>query len=90
MEEVSNREAFEKFKPSRCVFVISVDKKNNLSGMVAGQVMRCSSKPPMLAISLWKGGYTHKLIQQSKEFVIAVPNKGLLKELEFFWVLSWG
>lgn len=84
MKEVSADEAFDKFKPESCVFVISVDKQGKPSGMIAGWNMKCSSEPPMFTVSLWKGGYTHKLIQESKEFVIAVPNKKLVKELEYF------
>jgi flavin reductase (DIM6/NTAB) family NADH-FMN oxidoreductase RutF len=84
MKQVSPKEAFNKFKPESCVFVISVDKKGKPSGMVAGWNMKCSIKPPLFAVALWKKGYTHKLIRQSKEFVIAVPNKKLQKAVEFF------
>ncbi|MCK5629775.1 MAG: flavin reductase family protein, partial [Nanoarchaeota archaeon] len=41
-------------------------------------------EPPLFAVSLSKKGYTHKLIQQSKEFVIAVPNKELEESLLLF------
>ena len=84
MKEALAKEAFNKFKPESCVFVISVDKKGKPSGMIAGWNMKCSTTPPLFAVSLQKKGYTHKLIKQSKEFVIAVPNKKLQKELEFF------
>jgi len=84
MKRVSVEEAFDKLKPENCVFVISVDKKGRPSGMIAGWNMKCSTKPSLFAVALWKGGYTHKLIQQSKEFVIAVPNKKLQKAVEFF------
>lgn len=84
MKEVSPKEAFDKFKPESCVFVISVDKDGKPSGMVAGWNMKCSYDPPLFAVSLQKKGYTHNLIRQSKEFVIAVPNKELQKEVEFF------
>jgi len=52
--------------------------------MIAGWNMKCSTKPPLFAVALWKKGYTHKLIRQSKEFVIAAPNKELQKAVEFF------
>jgi flavin reductase (DIM6/NTAB) family NADH-FMN oxidoreductase RutF len=52
--------------------------------MVAGWNMRCSRVPPLLAVSLQKRGHTHKLIRQSREFVVAVPNKGLEREVRFF------
>jgi flavin reductase (DIM6/NTAB) family NADH-FMN oxidoreductase RutF len=38
----------------------------------------------MLAVALSKEGYTHKLIQEVKEFVIAVPNKKLQKYINVF------
>ncbi len=84
MEKVLVKEAFDRFKPESCVFVISVDGSGRASGMVAGWNMKCSTEPPLFAVSLSKKGYTHELIQQSKEFVVAVPNKELEKAVEFF------
>ena len=84
MEEVTVKDAFDKFKPENCVFVISVDKEDNPSGMVAGWNMKCSMNPPMFAVSLSKRGHTHKLIQESKEFVVAVPNKELESAVVLF------
>jgi len=52
--------------------------------MVAGWNMKCSSTPYMFAVALSKDGYTHKLIQEVKEFVIAVPNKKLQKYINVF------
>ena len=84
MEEVSAREAFDKFKPESCVFVISVDENGKPSGMIAGWNMKCSADPPFFAVSLSKKGNTHKLIRQSGEFVVAVPNKELEKDVVLF------
>lgn len=85
MDEVNNiNEAFEMLKPETCVFVILIDKHGRPSGMINSWHMKCSRDPALFAISLFKTGYTHKLIQQSKEFVIAVPNKELEKEVLFF------
>ena len=84
MKKVSAEKAFERFKPESCVFVISVDKNGKPSGMIAGWNMKCSFKPPLFAVSLSKSGFTHKLIQESKEFVIAVPNKELEEEVVLF------
>lgn len=84
MQEVSLEKSFVAFKPESCVFVISIDKNNKPSGMIAGWNMRCSSEPALFAVSLSKKGHTHKLIQQSKEFVVAVPNESLIKEVEYF------
>lgn len=79
MEDCEIKEAFEKFKPERCVFVISGN-----SGMIAGWNTRCSADPPLFAVSLSKKGHTHKLIRKNKEFVIALPNKELEEAVRFF------
>lgn len=84
MENSTVKEAFDKFKPESCVFVISIDKNENPGGMIAGWNMKCSVDPPLFAVALSKKGYTHTLIQESKEFVVAVPNKELEEEIEFF------
>jgi len=84
MKKVSAKEAFDKFKPESCVFVISTDKDNKPNGMIAGWNMKCSVHPPLFAVSLSMNGNTHKLIKESKEFVVSVPNKSLEKEVNFF------
>ena len=88
MIKVPPQQALNAFKPESCVFVVSVDANNSPNGMVAGWNMKCSNEPPLYAVSLSKQGNTHKLIQQSKEFVIAVPNESLIKELEYFGATS--
>lgn len=84
MEEATSMEAFEKLKPEIYVFVISIDSEGKPNGTVTKCFMKCSYEPRMLAVSLAKGGYTHNLIEASKEFLIAVPNKELEAELDFF------
>ncbi len=84
MKRVTPREAFDRFKPESCVFVISVEPNGRPSGMIAGWNMKCSYEPPLFAVALSRSGYTHRLIRQSKEFVVAVPNKGLQSAVECF------
>lgn len=85
MKAVSVSDAFHKFKPESVVYVLSYDNKyNRPSGMIAGWSMKCSSEPKLYAVALWKKGYTHKLIQNTKEFVVAVPNKELEKAIKIF------
>ncbi|MBP3191199.1 flavin reductase family protein [Natronogracilivirga saccharolytica] len=88
MKKVSVKESFDAFKPESCVFVISVDQKQKPNGMVAGWNMKSSIEPPLYAVSLSKSGNTHKLIQQSGEFVVAVPNKELEKAVRYFGSVS--
>lgn len=84
MKKASVKEAFDKFKPESCVFVISVDADGKPGGMIAGWNMKCSVDPPLFAVSLSKSGHTHRLIQQCKQFVIAVPNSELIEPLLLF------
>jgi flavin reductase (DIM6/NTAB) family NADH-FMN oxidoreductase RutF len=85
MIQIDSSLAIKKFRPEKAVFVISYDNTNHRpSGMVCGWSTTCSSDPDMIAVSLWKKGYTHKLIQETKEFVVAVPNKSLLKAIKVF------
>ena len=85
MKAVPISEAFDIFKPENVVFVISYDRKlKRPSGMVAGWSMKCSSDPKLFSVALWEKGYTHKLIRDTKEFVIAVPDKSLEKALNVF------
>jgi len=84
MKEVSPAQAFATFHPEHAVFVLSVDRQGKPNGMAAAWNMKCPEEPPMIAVAVEKGANTHKLISESREFVIAVPNKALEKGLLFF------
>lgn len=88
MKKASVSEAYDKLKPERCVFVISVDKEGKPSGMICGMCTKCSRNPGLFAVILSKKGYTQELIKESKEFVIAVPNKSLEEEVILFGSIS--
>lgn len=82
MEKTSIEQAWKKIKPERVVLVVTKDKiKPNI--MPAGWCMRCSFNPQLIAISVGKTRYTHKLLSLSKEFVIAIPNKELINLVNF-------
>jgi flavin reductase (DIM6/NTAB) family NADH-FMN oxidoreductase RutF len=83
MQTITPEQAIYDSKPDKPVFVISsLNKKPN--GMICSWWSKISDDPAIIAVSLWKKGNTHKLIIKSKEFVVAVPNKSLEKELMFF------
>ncbi len=84
MKKVSIKEGFDKFRPEICVFVVSADAEGKPNGMVAAWNMKCSIEPPLFAVSLSKKGNTQKLVRESGEFVVAVPDKKLEEELLFF------
>jgi flavin reductase (DIM6/NTAB) family NADH-FMN oxidoreductase RutF len=70
------------------VFVLSIDANGKPNGMAAGWNMKCSYDPPTLAIALDEDNNTHKLILESKEFVVVVPTPELREQLEYFGSVS--
>jgi len=52
--------------------------------MTAAWVMFTSIDPPMLAISIGFERFTHDLVMNQKEFVIAIPSERMIAEVEFF------
>ncbi|MDD5015718.1 MAG: flavin reductase family protein [Atribacterota bacterium] len=76
---------FELLLPELVFYIIAYDRKNNRpNGMISSWTMKCSFEPFLFAVSLWKKGYTHKLIQKEKEFVVAVPGKSLKRSISVF------
>ena len=88
MKELSSKEAMSKLKPELCVFVLSVDENDKPNGMIAGWFVKCSFNPPLVGVCLKSNKNTQKLIRHSKEFVIAVANNDLVKEVRLFGNIS--
>ena len=84
MKQIDPNKGLRLQRPESIVFVLSIDKNNKPSGMIAGWNMRASSNPPIISVALSEKGYTHKLIRESKEFVVAVPDKDLEEAVNFF------
>jgi len=73
--EVDWAEAIARKYPEHVVFVISCDSSGRPNIMPAGWCMIASGKPPMLATAISQANYTHELIRETGEFVIAFPNE---------------
>lgn len=67
--------------PEQIVLVTSVDTMGKPNIITMGWSMFCSGSPPMVAISVGKTRYSHKLISQTKEFVYTFPGEDLEKEM---------
>ncbi len=70
------------------VFVVSKGKDGRVNVMAAGWNVKCSYDPPMMAVAITKKGYTHKLIQETGQFVLAVPSPELHEQLEYVGSVS--
>lgn len=49
--------------------------------MTAAWCMPVSKNPPMLAVAIGPGRYSHDLIMQSKEFAVNIPGRDLLEKV---------
>lgn len=84
MKQMDPAKTFSKYQPKNITFVISVDKKNKPNGMVAAWHTILSKNPALMGVAIYKKQNTHRLIKESKEFVLAIPSKKLLKAINIF------
>lgn len=81
MREVSATEAWKQKYPESIVLAGSVDSAGIPNIISLGWSMCTSSIPPMVAISIGKTRYSHKLISKGKEFVLAFPGEDMEREV---------
>jgi flavin reductase (DIM6/NTAB) family NADH-FMN oxidoreductase RutF len=65
--------------PRPVVLVCSVDKDGRPNVMACSWITPISEEPPLIALSLWRRGYTHQLIEAVKEFTVNIPSADLVK-----------
>ena len=76
MKQVELTEAMAQKYPEWVVFVIAAGKDGKANQMPAGWVMFTSGSPAMVAVSVQPKRHTHKLIEESGEFVRAWAGVG--------------
>ena len=76
-------QAFGYRMPEEIVMVVSQGSNGPANIMVAGWFMPAGGDPDSLAVAIAKERYTHKLIMETKQFVIAFPGENLEKEMIF-------
>ncbi len=74
MKEVSVEEAWEKKYPEQIVLVTTISDEGRPNIIVLGWSMCTSFQPPMLAISVGKTRYSHKLLFEVPEFGLLFPS----------------
>ncbi|MFH1454368.1 MAG: flavin reductase family protein [Armatimonadota bacterium] len=65
--------------PKLSVLITSIDKKGSPNVMSCAWTSPASEIPPIEIICIAKESYTAKLINETKQFVINIPSKKLLK-----------
>lgn len=67
--------------PKMVFFLTSISKDNSPNVMTCAWATPVSEEPPIVIVCVSKESYTAELIRQSKEFVINIPSKKMLKAL---------
>ncbi len=67
--------------PKMAFFLTSIDRKGNPNVMTCAWASPVSEEPPIVVVCVSKESYTAELVRQTKEFVINIPAKKLLKAL---------
>lgn len=62
-------------------FLTSIAKNGKPNVMTCAWATPVSEEPPVVVVCVSKESYTSQLIRQTKEFVINIPTKKLLKVL---------
>jgi len=81
LKEVPVEEAWKRKYPEQVVCATCVDAQGLGNIIPLGWFMPTSFDPPMCAISVGHARYSHKLISESGEFVVAFPAKGYEKDV---------
>lgn len=81
MKQVPVEEAWKRKYPEQVSWAVSVDGEGKADIISLGWCMPTSFDPPMVAISVGKTRYSHKLISESREFVVAFPSEEMGKEV---------
>ena len=83
MKEVNVKQALEKKYPESVVLLTSSSSSGKANIITLGWSMQTSFDPPMLAVSIGKTRYSHKLVSQTKEFVLCFPSQGQEEDVLF-------
>jgi flavin reductase (DIM6/NTAB) family NADH-FMN oxidoreductase RutF len=69
--------------PTNVILVTCVSAENKPNIITIGMYMPISHNPPLITIGISPRRYSCKIIEESKEFVINVPTKDLVKQAIF-------
>lgn len=72
--------AYRLLYPRHVVLVSCVDRAGKANIITLAWSMPTSIRPPMLAIGVAPGRYSHQLIEETKEFVVNIPTMDILEE----------
>lgn len=83
MKEVNVEEAINRKYPEWIIQVVTSDQSGRTNAMPAGWCMFTSNQPTMMAVSIGVERYTHKLLKDSEDFVLAFPTEDQKEDVYF-------
>lgn len=86
--ELAERRRLQPGPASVVVMATCVGKEGRPNIITLGMCMPISSRPPMVCIGVAPRRYSHRLIEETGEFVITVPSIDLEKEMHYCGVKS--
>ncbi|MFP3985807.1 MAG: flavin reductase family protein [Candidatus Bathyarchaeia archaeon] len=75
--------AYKLLHPMHTILVTSVDKAEKANIITLAWAMPTSINPPLVAISVRPTRHSHKLIEETREFVVNIPIMEIAKEILF-------
>jgi flavin reductase (DIM6/NTAB) family NADH-FMN oxidoreductase RutF len=82
------KEPYTALFPCPVVLVTCVDSIGEANIITLAWAGTACSKPPMIALGIRPKRYSHKLIKNSKEFVVNIPTIKILRETDYCGVTS--
>lgn len=71
-----------------CVILVSCAYKEHKNIITLAWQMPVSHHPPLIAIAVHKDHFSHQLIEKSRQFVINVPHRNLIREVHICGTVS--
>jgi flavin reductase (DIM6/NTAB) family NADH-FMN oxidoreductase RutF len=82
------KKAFTALFPCPVVLVTCVDSGGEANIITLAWAGTVCSEPPMIGLGIRQTRHSHKLIEDSKEFVVNIPTAKILKETDYCGVTS--
>lgn len=82
------KQAMTGFFPLPIVLVTCTDGNGKPNIITVGMATSVCSEPPQVGIALRPSRYSHKLVCETKEFVVNIPTQSLLKETDYCGIVS--
>lgn len=83
MKPTDTELALKKRHPEGVALIVCKDEKGMVDVTPIGWFMLCSSEPSCWAIALYEKHYSHKVISETKEFVLCLPSGGQKKDISY-------